>query len=232
MTRLGTLTGAIVLASAGLALAQAGRAPARFLDGAIPVMPPLAVSGGEVMLSVSVSSTGAVGAVDVLRTTPPFTDPIVEAVRTWRFSPALDDKRKPIDAHVLVGVVIRAPSLNVPTLGTPPKTVSTDDTRVPFPAQTSVPNYPVNARSEGSVLVEASVDRSGHVATASAVRSSPPFDSPALETARSWTFRPAEGGAAPPSTFAYLLFVFRQPLVGASPPLEPPKPTPPPSPKK
>ena len=217
MKRFATMTCAILLASAAPAYAQADIEPARFIDGSIPRMPPLAASGGDVLLSVAVSSSGVVGAIDVLRSTPPFTDSLVGAVRTWKFSPALDSKRTPMDTRVLIDAVVGAPSLNVPTVGTPPKDVSTADTRVPFPAQTSGPVYPVNARSEGTVLVETRVDAAGHVVGVTAVRSSPPFDTPALDAARSWTFRPAQGAAAPPSTYAYLLFVFRQPVVGAAP---------------
>jgi TonB family protein len=121
-----------------------------------------------------------------------------------------------MSAHVLVEAVARPPSLNSPTLGTPPKDVAAADTRVPFPAQTTTPLYPVNARAEGTVVVEARVDPAGHVVGVTAVRSSPPFDTPALDAARAWTFRPAQGAAAPPSTYAYLVFVFRQPIVGPS----------------
>jgi len=197
------------------AFAQADIQPARFIDGSIPQMPPLAAGGGDVMLSVAVSASGSVGAVDVLRSTPPFTDVVTTAVRTWRFAPALDGKRKPMDTRVLIDVVIGAPSLNVPTAGAPPRDVSSSDTRVPFPAQVSAPSYPVNARSEGTALVEARVDPTGHVVAVTSLRSSPPFDVVAMDAARSWTFRPAQGADTPPSTYAYLVFAFRQPVMGA-----------------
>ena len=67
------------------------------------------------------------------------------------------------------------------------------------------------------MLVETRVDPAGRVVGVTAVRSAPPFDTPAMDAARAWTFRPAQGAAAPPSTYAYLLFVFRQPVMGASP---------------
>ena len=219
LKRFASIVLAVVTAVA--VFAQADIEPARFVGGSIPRMPPLAASGGDVVLSVEVSSSGAAGAVDVLRSTPPFTDPVVAAVRTWRFSPALDSMRKPMDTRVLVDAVISAPSLNVPTVGTPPKDVSTPDTRVPFPAQSSAPTFPVNARSEGTVLVETRVDRTGRVVGVTAVRSSPPFDDAAMDAARSWTFRPAQDAAAPPSTYAYVLFVFRQPVMGAAPTKKP-----------
>jgi TonB family protein len=221
MKRFAIRTSVILLAFAAPAFAQADIEPARFINGALPRMPPLAAAGGDVMLSVTVSSAGAVSAVDVLRSTPPFTDAVVSAVRTWRFSPALDSARKPMDTHVLVDAVIGAPSLNVPTVGTPPKDVQAPDTRVPFPSQASAPAYPVNARSEGTVLVETRVDPAGRVVGVTAVRSAPPFDTAAMDAARVWTFRPAQGAAAPPSTYAYLLFVFRQPVIGAAPTKKP-----------
>src|SRR5437667_8253657 len=99
MKRLLTFTCAIVLAWTALAFAQSDPEPARFTDGSIPQrVSPLAAGGGDVMLSVAVSPAGVVGTVDILRSTPPFTDMVVEAVRTWRFMPALDARRKPMDS--------------------------------------------------------------------------------------------------------------------------------------
>ena len=40
---------------------------------------------------------------------------------------------------------------------------------------------------------------------------------PGASLLASWTFRPAQDPMAPPSTYAYLLFVFRQPVVGGAP---------------
>src|SRR6185437_15260052 len=82
---------AIVLAmTAGMRAQQRDPEPARFVDGSVPRPSPLAASAGDVVLSVAVSSTGGVGQIDVLRSTPPFTDDVMQAVKTWRFSPALD----------------------------------------------------------------------------------------------------------------------------------------------
>lgn len=195
-------------------LAQADIEPARFAGGSIPNAPVMMTAGADVIVSAAVSETGAVTAVDVLRSTPPFTDAVVDAVRTWQFSAALDSDRKPMIGHVLIQAIARPPSLNSPTIGTPPKDVAAADTRVPYPAQTQTPLYPINARAEGTVLVEARVDSTGRVVDATTLRSAPPFDSAALDAARAWTFRPAQGPSAPPSTYAYLVFVFRQPIVG------------------
>jgi len=58
--------------------------------------------------------------------------------------------------------------------------------------------------------VEASVDATGHVVAATAIRSAPPFDGPALDAVRTWTFRPAQAATGAPPANVYLLFVFRQ----------------------
>ena len=181
-------------------------------------MTPFVTSGGNVVLSVAVSAAGRVTAVEVLRTTPPFTDPLVESVKAWRFSPALDGKGRPIDGHVLVASVILPPDLFSQTVGTPPQDLRTSDTRVPFPAQSSTPGYPINAHSGGVVLVESRVDKSGHVVGATPIKSLEPFTIPALAAARGTTFRPTDGQDVPPIVNVYLLYVFRAPVVGAGTP--------------
>ena len=195
-------------------LAQADIEPARFTAGSLPTVPVMMTAGADVIVSAAVSDMGRVTEVDVLRTTPPFTAAVVAAVRSWRFTPALDSDRKPMATRVIVEAIARPPSLNAPTIGTPPKDIAPPDARVPFPAQTQTPLYPVNARAEGTVLVEALVDQTGHVVGVTTLRSAPPFDASALDAARAFTFRPAQGPNVPTSTYAYLVFVFRQPVVG------------------
>ena len=214
MRRLVTVT-AIVLASAVSVFPQSDIEPARFSEGNLPGASPLAVAGGQVMLSVGVSSKGEVGTIEVLRSTPPYTESLVQAVKSWRFSPALDEKHQPMNSRVLIGAVVTAPSLTAPTLGTPPQDISTDDGRIPFPAQTRMPVYPINANAGGTVVVETRIDKNGRVVAATTVRSQPPFDNSALDTARSWSFRPATSPVAPPSSYAYLVFMFRAPLTGS-----------------
>jgi len=195
-------------------LAQADIEPARFRSGAAPVVPVMMTAGGDVIVSLAVSSGGAVTDVDVLRSTPPFTDAVVRAVRTWRFTPALDAERKPTESRVLVDAVARPPTLNSPTVGTPPVNVGPPDPRMPYPAQAQPPLYPINARTEGTVIVETRLDATGHVVDATVVRSKPPFDSAAVDAARGWVFVPPTAPNAAMSPYAYLVFVFRQPIVG------------------
>lgn len=68
-----------------------------------PVVSPLVYSSGTVVLRVSVTQTGRVSDVEVVRSVPALTGPVVEAVRQWEFSPARFDNR-PIAARTTVVV--------------------------------------------------------------------------------------------------------------------------------
>ena len=217
--RLPVFAGAVLAAvvATRFVAAQADPLAARLLSGDVPNAPVQAVSAGEVLLSVNVSDAGAVGAIDVLRSTPPFTDIVVATVRGWRFAPAENGLRKPIASRVLVGATFGSPSLRVPTVGEPPKDLAPAATALPMPLTTSVPEYPPNARFGGSVMIETLIAPSGRVVGVTAIRSTSPFDEIAMDAARRWMFRPAQGPDQPPNPYAYRIFVFRAPVVGAAP---------------
>ncbi|OLC45728.1 MAG: hypothetical protein AUH43_15565 [Acidobacteria bacterium 13_1_40CM_65_14] len=77
---------------------------------------------------------------------------------------------------------------------------------------TVTPRYPPLARDSGIVLIEVRVDTGGGVADAKVIRSARPFDKPALDAARRWTFRPARVRGTSVVTLAYIAFAFRQPV--------------------
>ncbi len=63
-------------------------------------------------------------------------------------------------------------------------------------------------------MIEARVDATGHVADARVIGSAPPFDTPALDAARKWRFRPARVGRRAAATYVYLIFGFPAPITG------------------
>jgi TonB family protein len=111
-----------------------------------------------------------------------------------------------------VAGIFRPPTLNAPTLGERPRDVAAPSNETPFPLMTATPRYPPLARDDGIVLVEARVDTGGGVADAKVIRSARPFDEPALDPARQWTFRPARLRGTSVATLAYIAFAFRQPV--------------------
>lgn len=190
--------------------------PACLRSGIVPAAPPLVVSGGEVILEVTVADDGHVAAVVAPRTTPPFTDVVTRAVREWRFTPArvsTDRQTGPIESKVLVAAVFRRPSLMAPTLeGVPPRTVASPSPGVPFPIAMAEPPFPPAAYGGGVLLVEALIERDGAIGAAVILRSVPPFDEVVRAALRGWKFRPARLGDEPVPSYAYLLFGFPAPV--------------------
>jgi len=132
---------------------------------------------------------------------------------------AADKSRPPawesVDATVLVAGIVRAPTLNSPTLGEPSRDVGAAADTTPFPLRIIAPSFPPLARDDGVVLVEVMVDAGGKVGEAKALTSSPGFEQLALNTARTWSFRPARAKGEAVAAYAYLVFAFRQPVTGS-----------------
>jgi TonB family protein len=204
---IGAVCGAFVTAAAQDRFVPA----ARYRNGELPQIPFQAVGGGEVLLELTVSSNGSVAAVRPLQTTSLFTEALTEVVPGWRFVPA-ENEGKPVDSKVLVAALFRPPSINTPTLGEVPSDVGAPSPDTPFPTLTVMPPYPPLALESGVGLVEVQVDATGAVTDAQIVRSAPPFDEPALDSARQWKFRPARVRGVATSTYAYIVFGFRQPV--------------------
>jgi TonB family protein len=211
------VAGAVIGASCG-ALVAAGAQDrfvpaARYRSGELPQIPIQAVGGGEVLLELTVSSNGTVTAVRPLQTTSLFTEALTDVVPGWQFVPA-QNEGKTVDSKVLVAGLFRPPSINTPTLGEVPTDVGAPSLDAPFPTLTVMPPYPPLALESGVGLVEVQVDAAGAVIDAQTVRSAPPFDEAALDSARQWKFRPARIRGAAASAYVYVVFGFRQPVTG------------------
>jgi TonB family protein len=212
----------VVLAGSAIVAAQAGFVAAWYVSGELPAAPAMAVSGGEVFLEVLVAPDGHVDSIRTLRTTPPFTDVVIAAVRGWWFEPATDAAApsaaptasliNPVAAPVFVAAIFAPPDLNGPTLGQPPKDVLSASDDAPMPAAAIPAAYPPLAVGGGAVLVEVMINGTGVVTGARVKASSPAFDAAALAAARAWSFRPARRHGNAVTTHAYLMFVFRQPI--------------------
>ncbi len=211
---------AAVLVAAPLS-AQQPYTPARHAAGSPPGLPVLAVGGGQAFVELTVGPDGAVKKVTALRSTPPFTLGLANAVTAWRFSPAMEDALgadgrpqgpKPVASRILVASLFRAPTLLTPTLGEKTVNVGSASPEVAYPSATNEPPYPPQAMAGGVVLVEVTVDGAGAVKDARVIGSAPPFDQAAIDAARKWRFRPARVNGHATATYAYLIFGFPQPL--------------------
>jgi len=199
--------------------AQEGYTPARLRGGGVPGLAQLAVGGGQVIVELTVDRDGKVTAVTPIRATPPFDDMIAAEVPAWEFSPAQDfiparsrpGTRVPVDARVTVIAVYRPPVITGTSLGEAPKDVNAPSGRSAQPLGLSLPPFPPQAASPGVVLLEAEVDRDGHVRETKVLRSAPPFDAPARDALATWKFSPARV-PAPGITYVYAIFGFPMPI--------------------
>lgn len=200
--------------------AQQRYTPARLMSGAPPGLAPMAVGGGQAIVELTIDASGNVDKVRTVRSTPPFTQMLLDRVGGWRFAPATDDpigrddlpeRRHTLASKVIVAAVYRAPALQGPTQGEHPVDVAAPSADVAFPSLTPEPVFPVDAQFGGVVMIEARVDASGAVTVARVIRSAPRFDGAALAAARQWRFRPARIGGRTESN-AYLIFGFPQPI--------------------
>jgi len=197
--------------------------PARFESGNFFIQPPMTAGGGEVLLELDVSASGAVGGVTVLRATPPFTDLLQQAAGGWRFAPAREVQEDPdvsvaVDSKVLVVGFFRPPTLyNAPARGEVPKDVAPPSAETPFPTSMVAPIYPPTAyfHMSQTVGVEVEIGVKGEVTSSKVVRPAETEDlsTAALEASKEWRFRPARRNGKAVPAVVYIVFGFRELVV-------------------
>lgn len=197
---------------------------AELQGGALPPIAVMAVAGGEVIVELTVNRDGVVESARTLRSTPPYSETLLTVLRGWRFAPAEDvltpaaglpidqRSRRAATSKVLIVGLFRPPALFAATLGEPPTQVAAPSDDAPAVGALTMPAYPVGAQFDGTVLIEVSIGVEGAVLRRRLLRSSPPFDAPALDAVDALSFRPARmRGRAVPSV-AYVVSEFRQPV--------------------
>jgi outer membrane biosynthesis protein TonB len=207
--------------------AQESFSPAQHQTGTASPLPAMAVGGGQVLLQLTVGANGRVTEVKPLRTTPPFTEMLTQAVREWRFRPAENGdssnragdtrsgSRGAVESKVLVAGFFRPPALNMPTLGEAPTEGASASDEIAFPLTMVPPAFSPLAIRGGVVLLEARVGVGGTAADIKVLQSAAPFDEAARSALSDWIFRPARihGSYAP--TFVYVVLGFAPNSVGA-----------------
>ena len=180
---------ALVLSTAVGAQAPAPYSPPRIASAALPdVPPPNVIGGGEVLIEALIDRNGQVTRPVLLRSTPPFTQLVLDAISRWRFLPAtsLNPKgsQETVEASVLIAALYRPPTLfNGPTAGERPKDVGAASADVAYPAALIAPPYPVKAVNVtfAAVLFEVQLDERGEIRGALPVVADPGFESAARD---------------------------------------------------
>jgi TonB family protein len=170
-----------------------------------------AAAAGVVGLEASVSDTGAITGVRVVKPLEPFTGPFSQSVRGWQAEPAREDGAA-VASHLLVLGVFRPAMLMYPEPPPPDHKDFGLSADVPEPTKWSIPGYPPTAQGmDTAVIVDVAVGEDGTVTDARVTTSTPGFDDASLAAARAWAFKPAtRNGRAVPS-HVVLAFYFRAP---------------------
>ena len=182
-----------------------------------PLPAPTVIGGGEVVIEALVDRLGMVLRPTVVRSTPPYTQFVLDAIARWRFEPARDIDYKGIetavDMPISVAAIYRAPVLmNTPTIGEPPKDWAKPSGDAPYPIATAMPNYPPQALDGGVVLFEVVLNEAGGMTDIRGIGSTGGFESASREALASWRFRGGMYRARPVPATAYVLFGFRTPV--------------------
>lgn len=221
-----TLTLLALALPVDLAAQQPGTfVPPRISSAALPVAPPPhVIAGGEVLIEATIDRSGTVTRPVLLRSTPPYSQLMLDAVVRWRFVPARapnpEGKDAPVDVPVLFAAVYRPPTfINAPTIGEPPKDLALASREVPAPSALILPVYPPRALHAATValLFEATIDQTGAITDIRAVASDPAFESVARDALMQWKFRPAMFRARLVPANVYVIFGFNPPVLSSTP---------------
>ena len=168
------------------------------------------------MIEATIDRGGALTHPIVLRSTPPFSNLVLDAVSRWSFVPAretTDGKEAVADGSVLIAAVYRPPTLmNGPTLGEQPRDLANASSDAPYAVSMVGPSYPPQAQIGAVLLYEISLDESGRMRELRAVASNPGFDAAAKDALVQWRFRGAAVKGRPVPSMAYVIFGFSQPV--------------------
>ena len=183
--------------------------------GEIPY-PPDSIASGIVTLSIDLDTAGQIRNVLVLRDIPSLTDPAVSAVKSWMFAPGKLEG-KPIASSLNVSVVFNPGNLQThdltlaPLQPTPPP--NPPGYLPPEIAAASYANYPMNSVATGTVVLDATIGKSGEIKRLLPIRPVPSLTSPAINAVKSWTINAATFHGKAITSKLIIAFVFRPPTI-------------------
>jgi len=225
MTTMWMRVAMMVLACCSLLAAQRppAFAPPRLVRTSLPPAPlPTVLGGGEVLIEAIIDRSGTVTRPVLLRSTPPYSQLMLDAVMRWQFLPARAQNPAggdaPVEASVMIAAVYRPPTMyNGPTLGDGPRDVATASGEAALPTLLVQPAYPPLAHNVEytSVVFEVLVDESGAIREVKPVATDPAFEGVAREALKQWRFRPGSVRGRPSPATVCVLFGFRPPVVSS-----------------
>ena len=192
--------------------------PPRLARAELPPVPsPMTAGGGEVLVEVLVDTSGRATRPTVLRSTPPYTQMVLDAVSRWQFQPArardVTGAEAAVEAPITVSAVYRSPALfNNPTLGEPAKDFLRPSADVAYPLAFATLTFPAQALFGSVLLYEVALDEGGRITTArQVVALAPGFEAAASEALGKMRFRAGAYRSRPALATTYVIFGFTSP---------------------
>jgi len=184
----------IVLLSLFLQAAGSALTSPSVLSVNAPVSPYGVIQGGVALADLTVSSSGNVERTALLQGSSPFSEETLRVVGSWRFLPAQLANR-PTASHVGVLTVFRPAALGNfgvggSSFGFQKPTVAKSDHSA-LPETISDPGYPQNSIAEGTVVIEVTIDKTGHPSGTRVIQDVPGLTEPSRFAVRNWRFLPA-----------------------------------------
>ena len=171
-----------------------------------------ALFGGEVVLDALIDTDGKIAELNVVHGTAPFLEPVLDAVRTWTFSPGQIDGQA---VEERIGIVVQFPQSFLPKLTSPerkydpPSEDSIDHAALPI--STVEPDYPLNTVAEQSVVLYNLINQQGEVTSTQVLRDAEPFTSATLAAIQKWQFVPGKEAGANTDSAMVVVVTFRHP---------------------
>jgi outer membrane biosynthesis protein TonB len=205
---------AVMLACCSIqTLAQAPFKPAEVTSARDIPYPIQSIADGVVILDIYIDGTGAIARSTVLRDIPSLTSPAISSIQSWKFSPA-SRRGKPEQSVIRVAVVFRPRAYLAAGPAFEPILSEEDSNRAdqrfipPGIASVSYPQYPINAASPGTVVIQVTVGKSSAIQHLKVVRDLPPFTQFALSAVNKWRFQTATLDGKPVTSALVVAFVF------------------------
>jgi TonB family protein len=147
---------------------------------------------GMVILEVVIGKDGSVTGAKVLRPVPLLEQAALDAVGQWKYEPTqLDGEPVEVLMVVTVNFVLNSP-VAAPAEPKPPVRVG-GSIKEPKRISWVAPVYPkiaMEAKVQGTVIIEALIDTDGSVVDAKVLRSVPLLEDAALESVKQWMYEP------------------------------------------
>ena len=188
---------------------------------------PASLFGGEVLLDAAIDHNGTLSNVKVLHGDQPFLRQALDAVRTWTFVSQSQGGRAN-EQRIAIAFQFpqpyappRQPTVHHFDREAGPSVVrisarsDASDDSAAFVMTSYEPSYPAASNADGSVILDESIDREGHVRDVRALSGAEPLRSAAIAAANKWQFSPATHDGLAIDSEAIVVVTFRQPLNGA-----------------